>query len=442
MANSNVHTIISRRRGKLTDVQSPPPPSWAESAVIYEVNTRQYTAEGTFNAFAGHLPQLKDLGVDILWFMPIHPIGKIKRKGSLGSPYAVQDYYSVNPEFGTLEDFKSLVEKIHVAGMHVIIDLVANHTAWDNPLIFEHPDWYVHSKDGEIVSPNKRWADVADLNYGNPELRRYMIGMMEWWIRETGIDGYRCDVAELVPGDFWDEAIAKLRKIKPIFMLAEGEAPDLHTNGFNMTYASKMYRLFNRIAKGQAEASQIHKYLQSEWKSYPTGSMRMRFTSNHDENAYRGAAIERLVRGTKAFAMLTFTLPGNPLIYNGQEAGISKKLKFYDKDQIEWSQSEFRSFYKILIHLYKTHPALYSGELQRVSTQNDSRVYAFMRREKEDEILVISNLSEKSLKTNIDLTGIAGNFSENFGRTRLTLNNSELEVSLQPWEFRVYAKER
>ncbi|NIA31068.1 MAG: alpha-amylase [Actinobacteria bacterium] len=441
MANSNVHKINNRRNEKFSGMQSPPPPAWAESTVIYQVNTRQYTAEGTFNAFAAHLPELKELGVDILWFMPIHPIGMKNRKGSLGSPYSIRDYFAINQEFGTIEDFKKLVDKIHENGMHVIIDLVANHTAWDNPLIFEHADWYVHSKDGEIVSPNRHWPDVADLNYDKPELRRYMIGMMEWWIRETGIDGYRCDVAELVPGDFWDEAIAKLRKMKPIFMLAEGEAPELHTNGFNMTYASKMYRLFNRIAKGQAVASQIHKYLQSEWRRYPAGSMRMRFTSNHDENAYRGAAIERLGQGTKAFALLTFTLPGNPLIYNGQEAGISRKLKFYDKDQIEWSQSEFRSFYKTLIHLFKTHPALYDGAMQRINTQNDSEVYVFIRRKKEDEILVVSNLSKAGLTTKIDLTDITGNFSDIFRQTRLTLDNSELDMSLQPWEFRIYAKE-
>ncbi len=439
MANSNVHTINGRRDGKLTGAQSPPPPTWAESAVIYEVNTRQYTAEGTINAFAEHLPQLKDLGVDILWFMPIHPIGMKNRKGSLGSPYAIRDYFGINQEFGTIEDFKKLVGKIHENSMHVIIDLVANHTAWDNPLIWEHPDWYVH-KDGEIVSPNKRWADVADLNYNNSEMRQYMIEMMTWWIRETEIDGYRCDVAELVPGDFWGVAIAELRKIKPIFMLAEGEAPQLHANGFDMTYASKMYRLFNRISQGKAEAQQIFGFLQSERNKYPAGSMRMRFTSNHDENAYRGAAVERLGQGAKAFAVLTFTLPGNPLIYSGQEAGIAKKLKFNDKDQIEWCESEFRSFYKSLIHLYKTHPALYDGKIHYLNTKNPTYLFAFAREKGEDQIVVILNLSDKSLDTKIDFTGFSGNFSKIFRQTRLTLSNSTLDVILRPWEFRIYVK--
>jgi len=425
-------------KGNFAKIKNPAPPEWVKNAVIYEVNIRQYTHEGTFNAFAGHLPDIKDLGADIIWLMPIHPIGVKNRKGTLGSYYAVYDYYNINPEFGTMDDFHSLVQKIHDLGMHVIIDLVANHTAWDNPLIKEHPEWYTRNKKGHIISPVSDWWDVAELNYANEELRGYMTDMMKYWVKETGIDGYRCDVAERIAGDFWKDAIAELRTVKPVFMLAEGEAPKLHSYGFHMTYATKMYRLFNAIAKGKKEPQEIDEYLRREDYCYPKGALRMRFTSNHDENTFRGSAIKRLTTaGAKAFAVLTYTLPGTPLIYNGQETGMTKKLQFFDKDEIEWQPSEFRSFYKILNYFYKHHPALYSGQMRRLNTNN---LYVFSRKLANDQVLAVLNLTPKTQNETIFFENITGNFREIFKETTLTINNSELNIVLKPWEYRVYEK--
>lgn len=423
-------------KSKLALQSAPQPPEWAKNAVIYEVNMRQYTKQGTFNAFAEHLPTLKELGVNILWFMPIHPIGEKNRKGTLGSYYSIADYYGINPEFGTLDDFRKLVQKIHDMGMYIIIDLVANHTAWDNPLIKERPEWYTQNHASEIIAPVADWTDVADLNYDNPDLRRYMTDMMIWWVKEIGIDGYRCDVAEMVPGDFWKEAIAEVDKVRPIFMLAEGEAPDLHINGFHMTYASKMYRLFNAIARGEKKTSEIDVYLKRETFNYPQGAMRMRFTSNHDENSWDATAITRLgVDGAKAFAVLTFTLPGNPLIYSGQEVGSTKKLAFFEKDLIDWQHSEFRVLYSTLAAAYKKHPALFNGQMTRLKSK---QLYAFTREKGDDRVVVMVNLTGKPYRGKIDFNKVSGNFTELFKGSTLTLNNSVLDIEMQPWEYRVY----
>jgi len=429
---------IEIHKGEFAMLKAPAPPDWVKNAVIYEVNLRQYTREGTFTAFAKHLPAIKDLGVDIIWFMPIHPIGVKNRRGTLGSYYSIYDYYDINPEFGTLEDFRHLVQKIHDLGMFTIIDLVINHTAWDNPLIKEHTDWYTHNKKGHIISPVADWRDVADLNYNNKELRRYMMDMMKYWIKDIGIDGYGCDFAEWIPGDFWRESIAELQSIKPVFMLAEGEAPELHTYGFHITYATKMYELFNTIATSKSEPQEIDEYLRREDYSYPEGGMRMRFTSNHDENTFRGSAIERLTpKGAKAFAVLTFTLPGHPLIFNGQETGITKRLEFFDKDEIEWRDSKFRPFYRTLNHFYKSHPALYSGHMQKI----DSKIiYAFCRKMGNDQIVAVLNLTPKSQQETIIFDNITGNFREIFKQTTLTINNSILDLKLAPWEYRIYEK--
>ncbi|HPG38773.1 MAG TPA: alpha-amylase family glycosyl hydrolase [bacterium] len=427
-------------KSKLALQQAPQPPDWAKNAIIYEVNVRQYTQEGTFNAFADHLSTLKEMGVNILWFMPIHPIGEKNRKGTLGSYYSISDYYGVNPEFGSLDDFKRLVQKIHDMGMYTIIDLVINHTAWDNPMITEHPEWYSQNHKNEILAPVDDWTDVADLNYDNPELRRYMTDMMTWWVKEIGIDGYRCDVAEMVPGDFWKAAIAEVEKVRPIFMLAEGEAPDLHVNGFHMTYASQMYRLFNAIARGEKKISEIDLYLQREQFQYPQGAMRMRFTSNHDQNSWDATAVTRLgEQGAKAFAVLTFTLPGNPLIYSGQEVGSTKKLDFFEKDLIDWRDSEFRSLYTTLADTYKKHPALYNGSMTRLKSKQS---YAFSREKGQDRVLVLVNLTGKTCREKIEFKDLNGNFTELFKGTTLTLHNSAVDIEMQPWEYRVYIAER
>ena len=257
-------------------------PSWTRDAAIYEVNIRQFTPSGTFEEFETHLPRLKKLGVDILWLMPIHPIGVENRKGSLGSYYSVKDYLAVNPEYGTMEEFKALVEEIHDQGMYVILDWVANHCAWDNPLVTEHPDWFTKDSTGHMVPPVPDWSDVVDFNYDNPELRTWMIDALRFWVRETDIDGYRCDVAGMVPQEFWNEARAELDKIKPVFMLAEDENPAHHERAFDMTYSWELHHLLVRIAKGDTTAAALWTYFDRDIERYGNDAYRMLFTDNHD----------------------------------------------------------------------------------------------------------------------------------------------------------------
>ncbi|MEJ2506641.1 MAG: alpha-amylase family glycosyl hydrolase, partial [Ignavibacteriaceae bacterium] len=296
------------------------PPEWSYNKTIYEVNIRQYSKEGDFNGFEKHLPELKDLGVGILWFMPINPIGIKNRKGTLGSYYSVKDYKAVNPEFGTIAEFKLLVKHIHRMGMYVIIDWVANHTAWDNHWITEHPDFYTTDSTGNIISPNPDWTDVADLNYNNPALRDSMIEALKFWVQECDIDGYRCDVAGMIPIDFWVDARTELEKIKPVFMLAEWETPEM-SKAFDMTYDWKTYDTMNEVVKGTKNATDLYNCIKNNEENYPPNAFRMEFTTNHDKNSWDGTVFERLGDAAEEFAVYTFMIPGMPLIYTGQEAG-------------------------------------------------------------------------------------------------------------------------
>jgi len=417
----------------------PPQPGWIEDAVLYEINTRQFTPEGTFSAIAGHLPRLKRLGVDLLWFMPVHPIGRQQRKGTLGSPYSVRDYRAVNPDYGTAEEFAELVARAHQAGMRVIIDWVANHTAWDHDWMSRCPHFYSRDSTGAVTAPVADWFDVADLNYETAVVSDSMIETMKWWVREMDIDGFRCDVAEMVPMSFWRHATRELSRIKPLFFLAEGEAPELHDNGFHMTYASRMHHLFNRIGAGTAQADDILSLLDEEREAYPAGALRMRFTSNHDENFWKGPAIERLgVEGAKAFAVLTFTLPGHALIYNGQEIGLEKRLPFFEKDSIEWRESEFEPLYQRCIQLYKRHPALRRGRLVPLT---GAPLLAFIMERGRDRVIALFNLTPGRVQTQIKLEGVSGHFIEAFRATRLSVDDSELHFELPPWAYRIYISE-
>ncbi|UCE04739.1 MAG: alpha-glucosidase C-terminal domain-containing protein [bacterium] len=430
-------------KGKYFGAKTPVHPYWASNAVIYELNTRQFTREGTFKAIEPRIKELRDLGVNIIWFMPIHPIGEKNRKGSLGSYYSVKDYYGINPEFGDLNDFKRLIQLMHEADMYAIIDLVANHTAWDNPLIEQHPEWYTHDNDGNIISPISDWYDVADLNYNNPDLRRYMIDVMKYWIAEVGIDGFRCDVAAMVPTDFWIEARKALDTIKPVFMLAEAETPELNAYGFDMTYASAMHRLFNEIAQGKRSPKEIDLFLKFEYYNYPPGSMRMRFTSNHDENSWNQSVIIRMGReAARVGAVLTCTLPGNPLIYNGQEVGNEKALNFFERDPIAWQENEFRSFYQELFWTYRQHPALNLGDMKKLVSNNDDQIYSFIRRYKDDKVVVVVNFSADSFKGEIHFNGIKGLFIEIFSDIELFFNEGKMFVNMKPWEYRIYVEKK
>ena len=290
-----------------------PSVEWVRNAVIYELYPRSFSKDESFKAVISKIQDLKKLGVTVLWLMPIHPVGKVNRKGTLGSPYSIRDYYKINPEYGTLDDFKELVKAVHRAGMHIIIDLVINHTAWDNPLINEHPDWYKHDSTGKIIPPNPDWTDVAQLNYANKDLREYMLNMLKYYVKDIGIDGFRCNVAEMVPLDFWDEARSALDSIKPVMMLAEGAKPDLHLKAFDLTYSWNVYDVLGKIFEGSSPASALDSVLGRENRVYPKGSLRLRFNTNHDKNAYDGASVKRYgTDGDSLTIALIATLPGVP----------------------------------------------------------------------------------------------------------------------------------
>ncbi len=355
---------------------------WVRDAVVYEVYLRAFSKEGTFKALEQRLPELRDMGVTVVWLMPIHPVGKKHRKGTLGSPYSVQDFYGVNPEFGTLDDFKSLVAATHVQGMHIIIDLVANHTSWDNPLITAHPDWYTTDTDGGIIAPNADWHDVADLDYDAPGLRAWMKEMMLYWVRDIGIDGFRCDVAEMVPHDFWVDAIAALRAVKPVMMLAEGAEPSLHIDAFDLTYAWNTYDMLRPIIRGEAPVSGIEQTMTRDRYRYPRGALRLRFTTNHDKNMYDAPPVVWLgPDAARAAAVLVNLLPGVPLVYNGQEVGSDKRLSLFEKEAIDWTKDtlNFRALYTALHRIRAEQESVRRGAFHAVPTSDSTAVFAFVR---------------------------------------------------------------
>lgn len=420
-------------------------PAWAYDASIYEVNIRQYTPEGTFKAFQKHLSQLKKLGVGILWIMPINPIGEKNRKGTLGSYYSVKDYEEINPEFGTKEDFRELVKEIHKLGMHVIIDWVANHTAWDNTWVTSHPDFYTKDSLGNFVAPVPDWTDVIDLNYENKNLWKEMIKALEYWVRDFNIDGYRCDVAGMVPIEFWNLARKQLDKIKPVFMLAEWETPEMHLKAFNMTYDWQMYKTMNDIYKGSKNAEDIKKQIIKDDSLYPANAFRMQFTSNHDENSWNGTEFERLGDAVETFAALTYVIPGMPLIYSGQEAGFNRRLSFFEKDSIDWKESKFFDLYKKLNKLKKYNPALWNGKkggnIKFISTGDDKEILTFIRNKNGDKVLSIFNLSssDKSILINSNL--INGNYFDFETNKRLKITD-HYKLELKPWSFKIFYTEK
>ena len=418
------------------------PPNWSYNKAIYEVNVRQYSNESTFKAFEKHLPKLKELGADILWFMPINPIGVKNRKGTLGSYYSVKNYTEVNPEFGTLEDFKSLVKLIHNNGMYVIIDWVANHTAWDNPWITEHPDFYNKDSLGNIISPNPDWTDVADLNYDNKELWSAMIDALKFWVVECDIDGFRCDVAGMVPIEFWIEARTELEKTKKFFMLAEWDTPAMHL-AFDMTYDWGLYKTLNGIAKGEKNVKNLVNNIKRDHKEYPPNAFRMQFTSNHDENSWNGTVFERLGDGAEACAVLTSLVPDMPLVYTGQEAGNTKRLSFFERDPVEWKDNKMFNIYSNLFQLKKENNALLNGEqggeMIFLKSSDEENIFAFTRSSGKDKVLAIFNLSNQPV--NFELTGetLEGSY-RNIFTGKLDTFSSQQSFELVPWEYKVYIK--
>jgi len=419
-------------------------PEWSKNAVIYEVNVRQYTPEGTFKAFQEHLPRLKEMGVDIIWLMPIHPIGMEKRKGELGSYYSIQDYKAVNPEFGNIDDFKELVEKAHEMGMYMILDWVANHTAWDHAWVVEHPEWYMKNKEGEMESPHD-WTDVVELDYKVEDVHSAMLDDMKFWVKETDIDGYRCDVAGEVPVGFWNEAREELDKIKPVFMLAESEQPNHHVHAFDMTYSWELHHIMNEIAKGNKNARDIDKYFIKHDTIYPVEAYRMHFITNHDENSWNGTEYARMGDAVNTFAVLTFTLPGMPLIYSGQEAAIKDTLRFFEKDTIQWGNFELSDFYRDLADLRESNQALWSGEYggtyKRIKTSDNENIYAFVRRYDDNAVFVLSNLSPNVTGFNFKDGGKKKEFTDWSDGSSFVLEPG-MGMSMNPWEYRIFVVNR
>ncbi len=336
-------------------------PEWAKNAVIYEVNVRQFSPEGKLVNVTKEIPRLKKMGVDILWLMPIYPIGELNRKGSLGSYYAVKDYKAVNPNFGTFQDLKQLVNVAHENGMKVILDWVANHSSPDNVWIKDNLDFYSKDSLGNAPIPTigTDWVDVADLNYDNKKMRMAMEDAMLYWVREADIDGYRCDVAEMVPMDFWLNVRPKLDQVKPVFMLAEGADPELF-EAFNMIYGWPFKDLILEIAKGEKTFSDVGKYRDNLKTQASPDDLIMYFTTNHDENSWNYIEKDVFGENQENFAALTIAMGGMPLIYNGQESGLNKKLEFFEKDPIDWGTYSYQDFYTKLFKVYKENPALWS----------------------------------------------------------------------------------
>jgi glycosidase len=430
--------------GKTFQVRQMKVPLWVRNSSIYEVNIRQFTKEGTFEAFRAHLPRLKKMGVSILWMMPIYPISITKRKGSLGSYYAVADYTKVNPDFGTFEDFRNLVNEIHQMNMHVILDWVPNHTGWDHTWITTHPEWYTHVNDtishglNNDGSPTD-WTDVADLNYEVGPMRNTMIESMKFWLRAADIDGFRCDVAGSIPNDFWDQVRPALEEIKPIFMLAEAEGnPNHFETCFQANYGWTFYHLLNDIAAGKKTVNDIDPYLAKDRSENPAGYYHMNFTSNHDENSWAGSAPQRLGDALEAMAALAFTFEGIPLIYSGQESRNDKQLAFFEKDAINWKDYPLEDFYTKLIQLKHFNKSLWNGnEGGRLERINESeQVYAFKREKDGHRVIVLVNCSPEDATTSLteDIFGM----SELFGKREYNVAKGD-PIKLKPWEFWILA---
>lgn len=416
-------------------------PKWSKNLSIYEVNIRQFSKEGTFAAFENELPKLKALGTDLLWLMPIQPIGEKNRKGTLGSYYAVKDYTKVNPEFGTMEDFKRLVKTAHALDMYVILDWVANHTAPDHPWAAEHSDWFTKNAKGEFIPPmDTDWTDVIDLNYDSQGMRKAMKDALLFWVKEADIDGYRCDVAKEVPTDFWNAVRPALDEIKPVFMLAEAELPEHHWQAFDMSYGWEMHHLLSKICKGEKKAGALAEYFEKDTQKFPVDAYRMYFTQNHDENSWKGTQYELFGEGLEAAIVICATVRGMPLVYNGQEAGLDKKLQFFEKDPIVWKESPLRGLFTKLFQLKKNHPALWNGnfggEMKILKHNRQDEVFAFRRSKGKKEVVVLANLSPQKQEVTLAEKQLKGKFQELFSKSEANIQPGQT-LSLKAWEYKV-----
>ena len=432
-----------------------------ESAVIYEANIRQYSPEGTFDAFTKDIPQLKELGVKIIWLMPVYPISMKNRKATgelsvediedpeerkkyLGSYYAISDYSAVNENFGTMQDFDELVQTAHDNGIYVILDWVANHTGWDHPWLEEHPDWYTQNEKGEPVDPlnpatgeSWGWTDVADLNYESKALRDAMREEMLFWVREHDIDGFRADVAGEVPTDFWEKSVAELEKIKPVFMLAESEDKDLFHQAFDMGYNWEGHHIMNEIAQGNATAKDWDNYMKKIDTTYQEDDFLMNFITNHDENSWSGTVKERMGDASETMLAMSYTIPGVPLIYSGQEYDMNKRLKFFEKDTIPRAKGKVYPLMEKLGSLKSNNPALHGGKnaasYTEVNTSAEEKVLAF-KREKDGEVLYyIANMTGEPVSFTAEMEGY---FTDYIKNSDISISQDQ-ELQFSAWEYKI-----
>ncbi|PIS27281.1 MAG: hypothetical protein COT43_11325 [Candidatus Marinimicrobia bacterium CG08_land_8_20_14_0_20_45_22] len=420
-----------------------PVPEWVRDAVIYELYVRTYSAEGTFNAVTVDIPRLQKLGINCIWFMPIFPIGEKNRKGTLGSPYAIRNFTTVNPEFGTESDFMKLVQTAHQADIRVIMDIACNHSAWDNPWLAEHPDWYTQDLSGNIISPNEDWTDVADLNYDNADLREAMVEVLESWVKNFNIDGYRMDVAELVPNDFWEEVLPRLQKIKPdILMLAEGDHPSLHSTAFHLTYAWNTRHILHKILVGGSPATELFKDLEKEYYRYPKNSVRMRFIENHDQpRSAKYFGREKI----KPAAAVIFTLPGVLMIYNGQEIGENIMPSHFEKSTVRWNRADpaTEKLFSELIALRRSSIALRRGSFSPLINSLPEKIVSFMRFTEAETMLTVVNMSPKIESCEISLEDVfrkstGKNLQLKLGNAEYFVKNDTLSIRLKPDEFGIF----
>ncbi|MDP8994081.1 MAG: alpha-amylase family glycosyl hydrolase [Pseudomonadota bacterium] len=420
-------------------------PEWSRDAVLYQINTRQFTPEGTFRAARAELPRLQRLGVDILWLMPVHPIGEVNRKGTLGSPYSVRDYYGVNPEFGTRDDLRAFIGEAHRLGMRVILDWVANHSAWDNPLAAEHPNWYERDWRGNFRStPWWDWTDIIDFDFSQAGLRRYMAEAMAWWVREMQVDGFRLDVAAYVPIDFWERVRADLDAIRPVFMLCEAEMRDLHQRACDATYAWGWNRAVHNIAMGEADVGALFGFYSEHESAWPAGAMRMMYTSNHDQNSWEGTEFERFGPAVTNAIVLSFVGEGIPLIYNGQEAGNEDRLEFFERDPIRWRDHPHGELFRRLIALKTANRALWNapwgGRMIGIVNTAPQKVFSFVRERGGDRVFALFNFSADERTVGFADGPHHGSYRDFETGAAVTVD-AGTQFRLPPWSYRVLTAE-
>ena len=413
-------------------------PEFMQQGNIYEVNIRQYTKEGTFKAFAKHLPRLKKMGVQTVWFMPIQPISKFGRKGTLGSYYAVASYTDINPEFGTLADFNAVVNQAHALGMKVLIDYVPNHSGADHPWLTTHPDFYEKDSTGKPTY-TADWSDTRELNFNNLVMQDSMINTMKYWLNATKIDGFRVDVAWGVPYSFWDKCIPALKKLRNIYLLAEADDAKLHELGFDATYSWKEFHVLNDIAAGKKDILSLDTVLQNINKEFMKGAQRLYFTSNHDENSWNKADYATMPGAIHApFAVFTQTYDRTmPLIYSGQEEPVLRPLAFFEKDSIEFKKYERANFYTTLLKLRKSNPAFADNAIfKRLKVNLPGQIMAYERTNGQDKVVVVLNLSNQPQQAIVDGVALAS-FEEIFTKQKVSGIQSLLMTA---WGYQVFVK--